>query len=388
MTLHPWVCCVRLNDNDKAYFLRQVEGFRATDPLMVTWQDHRDEKDPNLAVYVPNHPFEAPLPSIPGANRLRQITRHIRGAIKGQVFEAGAAEIAEFKSLKRPDVIYAHTGFVAVRMRSVAKALGVPLVAHFHGLDVTREDPIYQREVARVLPECAAVIVVGEWMRDWMLARGVTPERLHVVPMGTDMARCESYFDPNPAQNARFRFITVGRLVGVKGIDRVIEAIGLLRDQGIEAELQVVGDGPLRGPLTALSQKLGLTDRILFEGQKSSDAALALIAKADAMAHHALDKPGGPEAFGVVITEAMALGKPVVGTWCGGLPDQIIDGETGLLSAQNDVAAMAAHMAQMVQNPDQTRAMGQASRDRARSCFDSRVLGARVEAILADSIDT
>jgi glycosyltransferase involved in cell wall biosynthesis len=109
---------------------------------------------------------------------------------------------------------------------------------------------------------------------------------------------------------------------------------------------------------------------------------LSEIAGADVLVHHALDHPGGPEAFGVVITEAMALGLPVVGSRCGGLPDQIVEDETGFLVDQNDVEAMATAMKRLAGDAGLRETMGTAGRARAVAYFDAYDLARKAEDVL------
>lgn len=388
--LRPWVVCVRVNRHDKTYFLNQLHGFTRSAPLLVAWDDARPE-----AERIATQDTTAVVPSLwerrwrfPGGHRLLQLARRLRGAVLREPLAAGPSERAALLALAQrhpPDVIYAHTGFVGLRLLPLAAALDVPLVVHFHGLDLNTPDPVYQRSLRRDVHRFDAIIVVGDWMIAPLVAMGYDAARISVVPMGTPVEAVGSQMQTTPPEQPagrRVRFIAVGHMIPYKGFDRTIAAFARLCETRDDVELVLVGDGTERGALEKAAHASGAGEFIRFMGSLSSDRTLAEIGRADVLVHHALDHPGGPEAFGVVITEAMALGLPVVGTRCGGLPDQIVAGETGYLVEQNDVAAMADAMGRLAADADLRKAMGAAGRARAVACFDSHDLARKAEDIL------
>jgi len=381
----PWVACVRVNRHDKAYFLHQLDGF-ARKPLLVVWKDDRPPAERTAqagGTAVMATPWKRKL-AVPGGHRIRQAWAWLRGAVMRAPLAAGRAETAALMALARrhpPSVIYAHTGFMGLRLAPLAQRLGVPLVVHFHGLDITMTDPVYRRALRAGLSRFDRVMVVGAWMVDRLVDMGCDAGKIDVIPMGA----VTGDVPPPPARrDGPAQFVAVGRLVGVKGLDWTIAAFAQVHGQRPATRLHLVGDGPLRGALAAQAADLGLGDAVVFHGQMAGEEALARVAQSDVLVHHALDDPGGPEAFGVVITEAMARGLPVVGTRCGGLPDQIVDGETGLLVDQNDVDGMAEAMARLADDPALRAAMGAAGRARAVKMFDAHVLARRAEEVLGE----
>ncbi len=383
-TPQPWMACVRVNRHDKAYFLHQMDGFAQTEPLLVVWEDARplDERktQADRTALVPG-PWETRW-AVPGGHRLMQLWKRLRGAVIAAPLAAGRTETHALMALAQshpPSVIYAHTGFVGLRLLPLAQRLGVPLVVHFHGLDINISDPVYQRVLRCEIHHFDRIVVVGNWMIAPLVAMGYDADRIDVVPMG---APIEDLPIAAPARDGPVRFIAVARMIPYKGLDRTIAAFAQMRGTHQASELHLVGDGPQRAALERQAAPLGKA--VVFHGSRPSVDTLALIAGSDVLVHHALDHPGGPEAFGVVITEAMARGLPVVGTRCGGLPDQIVDGETGLLVDQNDVDGMAAAMARLADDPDLRAAMGQAGRARAVEVFDAHALARRAEDVLIE----
>lgn len=142
-----------------------------------------------------------------------------------------------------------------------------------------------------------------------------------------------------------------GRLVGWKGQDRLIEAVGLLRDRGVEVTLLVVGgeahgvDPGIEARLRALADRLGLGERVVFTGHVAEPYAHVQLM--DVLVNASLAEP-----FGIVIPEAMALGVPVVGVASGGPAESIVDGVSGLLARTGAPADLADAVARMVQDGD------------------------------------
>lgn len=384
---NPWLCCVRLNAHDKAYFARQIEGF-SVPPTVLTWSDARPAQ---MRAKMQAKVFEIPTrwerwPAIRGGHRLDKPLARLRSLAGRAPYAAPMAErrwLTELSQVHPPSVIYAHTGFVGLRLLPVAKAMNVPLVTHFHGMDVIDDAPLYRRELAAALPDIAHVIVVGQWMVDFFEARGVDRGCISVIPMGGPVETvANAASDGLSGMPSRKSFVAISRLVGWKGVDRTLGAFAQLPERHADARLTIIGDGPLRTALEAEAARLKISDRVTFTGSLSADETLARLKEATALVHHAMDHPGGPEAFGVVITEAMALAKPVISTYCGGIPDQVIDGETGFLVRQGDVAAMSAAIARVIDAPAEAKALGAAGQKRARRLFDASKLARDVEGLL------
>lgn len=387
--LRPWVACVRVNRHDKAYFLHQLDGFSQIVPHLVTWDDARPDAE-RRAMAQNTTALEAPWQSywrFPGGHRLLTMVRRVRGKLMRRPLSPGAAERGALRRLAQdvpPDVIYAHTGFVGLRLLPLAQRLGVPLVVHFHGLDLNTPDPVYLRQLRHDVQHFDRIIVVGEWMVPPLVAMGYDSARIALVPMGAPMAHVQAKTDSVKRDPGRtgIRFIAVGHMIPYKGFDRTLAAFAQLAARHNDVELVLVGDGSERAALEQAAQSAGVAGAVRFTGTLSSDATLGEMAQADVLLHHPVDHPGGPEAFGVVITEGMALGLPVVGSRCGGLPDQIIDTETGFLVDQDDVAGMADAMARLAEDASLRATLGTAGQARAKSAFDAHVLARQAEDVL------
>jgi glycosyltransferase involved in cell wall biosynthesis len=127
-------------------------------------------------------------------------------------------------------------------------------------------------------------------------------------------------------------------------------------------QLLIVGDGPARGMLQVLSERLGIASQVVFAGSRRDiPRVLPLL--------HAFVMPSLYEGFGIAILEAMAAGKPVIATSVGGIPEFVKNGETGLLVNPGDPGALADAMTRVLKEPDLARRMGDKGFEQARDNF-------------------
>jgi glycosyltransferase involved in cell wall biosynthesis len=167
------------------------------------------------------------------------------------------------------------------------------------------------------------------------------------------------------------RVVTVSRLVAVKGLDVLLDAMRILVARLADVELHVVGGGPLKGPLERRADALGLTGCVSFHGQV--DDVRPFLADADVFVLTSLS-----EGLGVAAIEAMSASCPVVAPAVGGLPEVVVHQETGLLvnphrmsgNAQElDPVDLADALQHVLSNPARARNMGEAGRIRYEKLF-------------------
>jgi glycogen(starch) synthase len=144
----------------------------------------------------------------------------------------------------------------------------------------------------------------------------------------------------------------------------LIAAMDLLKDRYPGLRLSFAGDGDERAALEADVARRGLASRATFAGRLSHDAIYPFLASATLVA-----VPSQIEPFGLVALEAAQMGRPVVASSVGGLPEVVAHGKTGLLVPPGDTAALASAIASLLDNPEQAKAMGEAGRRRSESHF-------------------
>lgn len=177
-------------------------------------------------------------------------------------------------------------------------------------------------------------------------------------------------FRPLPELRSNNRPFTVGfagRLVPEKGVDTLLQAVSQLEG---EWRLHIVGDGPARGRLQRLAQKLGVDGRVVWADPVPSTDMPRVYHEMDVLVLPSRTRANWKEQFGRVLIEAMACEVPVVGSTCGEIPHVI--GDAGLVFPEGDVDALAEHLRTLQNDVDLRRHLGRLGRERVRTHFTHR----------------
>jgi glycogen(starch) synthase len=195
-------------------------------------------------------------------------------------------------------------------------------------------------------------------------ARGLFPEissLSSVIYNGMEFPDIE--VEPLPLE--RPRLVCAGRLVSDKGFDIALAAMASLVARFPRLQMTIVGDGPARGQLERQALALGLGKTVTFAGWVDPGQIPAFMKSATIV----VMPSRWEEAFGLVALEAALMGRPVVATRVGGLPEVVVDRETGLIVHKDDSEALADAIASLLDQPQQAMAMGNAGRLRAQQIF-------------------
>ncbi|WP_370617879.1 glycosyltransferase [Mumia qirimensis] len=281
-----------------------------------------------------------------------------------------AAYLAQRWGENPPDVVHAHFWMSGAAATWAARRVGVPVAQTFHALGVVKRrhqgvadtSPADRIEVEAEL--CRSVDLVVATCTDEvreLVALGIDPAHVRVVPCGVDT----TLFRPrHAAPHHPPRILSVGRLVERKGVADVVAALVGLP----EVELHVVG-GPSQDALDldpeverlrAIADEHGVGDRVVFHGGIAREQMPEIFAAADVVVATPWYEP-----FGIVPVEAMACGRPVVGTAVGGLLDTVEPGVTGELVPPRDPAALARVLGELLADPERRAAYGKAGAKRA-----------------------
>lgn len=289
----------------------------------------------------------------------------------------------------RYDVLHGNfwmSGWVATRLR---ETLGVPAVQLFHALGATKQrhqgvaDTSPPERVAvetRVVREADAVIAqCPSEQAELSELYGAEPGRIALIPAGvnterfrlTDKAEARRAIGLNPEELV---VVYVGRLLPRKDVRNVVRATALLaRETTLTVRLLVVGGespdaDPARTPeigeLRRLAEGLGIADRVTFTGKRQPEELRLYYGAGDV----AVTTPWY-EPYGLTPLEAMACGRPVVGSAVGGITHTVRDGETGLLVPPRDPAALADRLLLLLSEPELRDRMGRAARERVEREF-------------------
>jgi colanic acid/amylovoran biosynthesis glycosyltransferase len=293
--------------------------------------------------------------------RTLDVARHGRAALSldllfqaASLLEAAPYDISHFH--------FGQAGLFGVRLREVGVLTG-RLVTTFYGCDVSRHLRTHGPDVyAPLVRHGDLFICITDDMRDRLVAAGFPRAQIVKVMVGIDLRRF-AMRERTLRPGEPVRLLTVGRLVEKKGIEGSIRAVGEIVRSRPDVHYRIVGDGPLRPRLEALVETLGLGRWIELTGWKSQDEVRACFAEAHIFVLASRTAPDGDEeGLPGVLKEAQAMGLPVVSTRHSGIPEGVLDGRSGLLVPEGDVAALAGALRYLIDHPDRWPAMGQAGR--------------------------
>ena len=248
-----------------------------------------------------------------------------------------------------------------------ARLLGKSFSVTAHAFDIFTNPPLLPEKLARARFVTTCTTRGLEKLRAVAKAAGVQP-RLRLIYHGVDLQR----FRPrNEEPDGVPVLLSVGRLVPKKGFDVLLRAAAELVRRGLQFELKIVGDGPEREHLVALTRELGLEDAVAFVGSLSPEEMPQVYREAHIFVlPSVIDERGDRDGIPNVAAEALASGVPVVSTTVSAVSDLARDGREGFLVPQRDVAALADALQKLLENPELRREMGRAGRRRVEQMFD------------------
>jgi glycosyltransferase involved in cell wall biosynthesis len=288
--------------------------------------------------------------------------------------------LARIIRAERPAILHTHTAKAGAVGRVAALLAGrhrPPIIVHtFHGHVLrgyfgrfwTGVFRLLERWLARITD---ALVAVSPEVRDELVAFGVAPaSKFRVIRLGIELDERLSRDGAARAETRRVmgigdeRFVVgwIGRMTAVKRTDVVLRSVRRLRDDGVDAVLCMVGDGPDRRSVEDLAGELGVMRDSLFPGYQEDVGPFFA-------AFDVFVLPSGNEGTPVTAIEALASGCPVVATRVGGVPDVVTDGADGFLVEPGDVEALAARLAQLAGDRDLRTRMGAAGRERMLSRY-------------------
>ena len=285
---------------------------------------------------------------------------HYLGLVPGYV-ASGMRAAARLARSERYDVVHVHWPIPHALLGMAARhATGVPLVLTFHGVELTwtrRQWPLLTPLLRRMIRTADAVTANSSYTAG--MIRRVYDREVVRVPFGATIQAPAAVHDAAKPAGAPFELLFVGRLVERKGVHYLLDALSRLHTSR-PVYLRVVGEGPMRPELEEQVRRLGLADRVLFDGFISKEELAQRFATCDAFVLPAIvDSKGDTEGLGVVLVEALTYAKPVIASAAGGIVDVIRDDETGLLVQPADAGALATAIDTLVADPERARRLGE-----------------------------
>ena len=237
-----------------------------------------------------------------------------------------------------------------------------------------------------------AFVAVSYAERDALVTTGVAPpERISVVHNGVDLAHFGPQQAGSPSREATRSNLgipvdallttMVSRLYRPRDFETLLIAFRQVREAMPSARLLIVGDGPYRKRVEELVNGLWLGQHVVLAGQRRD--VPVVLATSDLAVH----ATSGWEGMGLSILEAMAAGLPVVASRVGGIPEAVIDGETGLLVPPGSPGALASALLRLLQDPRESQRLGTSGRARAEALFSLPRMVAETAAVYDRVLD-
>ncbi|MFO0892545.1 MAG: glycosyltransferase [Isosphaeraceae bacterium] len=333
--------------------------------------------DPEITGFPPRAEGRLGLSSSLPARAWQRLTRKLSGQPWDWPAQVEAGYLALFLR-HRPDVVLAEYGTTGAVVCEACRRAGIPLVVHFHGFDASERDVLesHSESYPRMFSQASALIGVSRAMVEQLIRLGAPPEKVAYNPYGVDIQR----FRPGTPSQAEPTFLAVGRFVDKKAPHLTILAFQSVLRECPDARLTMIGRGPLLGVCRDLVGALGLDHAITFLGPQPPARIAEELRRARAFVQHSVQaESGDSEGTPVAVIEACAAGLPVVATRHGGIPDVVVDEETGFLVDERDVDGMASRMISLVRDPEAAESMGRAGRQRVESALtiEQSLLGLR-----------
>ncbi len=316
--------------NDERLLLWSGEPFQSVLKLLL-----KGKPDKAIEELIPGRLIEYFSPEFTWSSRL------LNGNLK-RIINSNLKNLKSFQEqFGKADIIHAHVGFPAGIIAAKLSKDNIPIILSEHASPFPLNSwKNLNRKMKNGLEESyqesILVLCVSESLQKKIRNCGITDTKY--IPNLVD----ESFFKPaTQANNNVFTFFTLGRMVPQKGIDILLQAISRLKS---DAKFRIGGDGPELKKYKQLAKELNIDEKIVWLGRLDKHQALIEYQNCDAFV-----LPSRHESMGVVFTEAMACGKPVIATICGG-PEEFIDDSIGYMVKNENVDALVKAMERMIEN--------------------------------------
>ena len=274
------------------------------------------------------------------------------------------------------DVIHCHFGFMGRQVADLKSRglISCPVLTSFHGTDI---GAAASAEEFRQLHEWGSRFTTNsQFLANRAITLGCPAERIDLLPVGVSLPAFR-FTERSLGPKQMLRLLTVGRLIASKGIGVAIDAVSRLVERGIDVHYDVVGDGPLRAELELLAP----AGHVRFHGALLHGQLTELYRDA-----HLFILPSvGMEGQGLVLQEAQAMGLPVIASRCCGIPEGIIDGESGILFPEGDSSALAEAILHLRAAHQRWPEIGRAGRALVERKFDIESLNGRLVEIYREA---
>jgi len=287
--------------------------------------------------------------------------------IRLQMMSRYRRAVLEVASLEKPDVIHAHSSYTnAYGALPAARRLGVPLVYEVRTLwgesavveNGWRRGSLKHRILWALelgaMRRAARVVPIARGIRDELVAKGIDPGKMHIVPNGVDIARFvprgrDEALAASVGLSGRFIVGFIGSILRLEGLSTLFEAYALCQPGPAARGLVVVGEGPERSALESQAARLGI--KVVFTGRVPHDSVASWYSIMDLLVYPRIRALINERVTPLKPLEAMAQGKVCIGSDVGGITELIEHDETGVIFRSEDPQSLAAAILGLQNDP-------------------------------------
>ncbi len=348
--------CATFLKPEMLHIYRQIASLQRVRPIVIAQKREETERFPFDDVTV--------LPK-PKTHFLRRIWFK---QLRDRPWQLSGGEVESLLRVlheKDARLLHIYFGHIAVHLLPLMAAWDRPTVVSFHGADVMvdLEKPSYREATLQMLETARLVLVRSESLGRALLAIGCPSKKLRLHRTGIPVSEIPFRERAWPADGA-WRFVQACRLIEKKGLATSLLAFAKFSEAHPRSTFTIAGDGPLRANLEAQANSSGLGDRVIFTEFISQNELRDLFSRSHIFLHPSeRGADGNQEGVPNSMLEAMASGLPVFATAHGGIPEAIVDGESGVLVAEGDASGLAQRLAELTKDHSQLARMARAGAD-------------------------
>ncbi len=278
-----------------------------------------------------------------------------------------SGEFARIAKKNKLTHLHAHFAtYPAFIAMCISRLTNIPFSFTAHAHDIFLDKPFLKEFVS----ETKEVVAISEYNKNYITeyCKNGVANKIQVIHCGVDI---KEFLPIEKNENGNEKIIVgIGRLTEMKGFEYLIRACKKL-ESSLAFKCHIVGDGPLRNNLMKLTENLGLTNKVIFEGILDSTKINDLLSKTDVLVQPSIwNDKDGQEGIPVVLMEAMAKGIPVIASRISGIPELISDGNTGLLIEPKDENILANRILELTNNLELRNRLTENARIKIQEEFD------------------
>lgn len=265
--------------------------------------------------------------------------------------------------------IHAHFAGSTTQIAMYASSIsGVPFSFTSHAADLFSGFILLKEKIDR----SKTAITISEYNKQFLLELGINEEKIKVIRCGINLDSWQ--FTPRMQLREIPKIATLCRLVEKKGVDVLIEALGILRDDGFKFLFEIVGDGPQKKELLQMVAERNLGDITIFRDAMPNYSVPDWFKDIDIFVLACRkEKDGDQDGIPVVLMEAMSVGVPVISTSISGVSELIEDGVSGFLARPNDPVSLSEKIRNLIHNRDHLESITSKARYQIEREFNENI---------------